>query len=571
MRNLLRFFFRSAESSRRGVLFRLLALLLLGAAPGASTTEARNRSRPPIIPAWAFGHWVWEDTAHTREAVEYLVNGYLAHGIPVGAVLFDSPWSEAYNDFSWNTAAYPRPQDLIDDLHARGIKVVTFYTGAINRESSDSPKQKCDSYDFVVAQNFAINGNRESKWWKGPCVHVDFTNPAAVAWWQTQVAPLHRMGINGAKIDSPYAQFGKTIDTSIGTLANREFGYHYLRNSFDYHVAQDPEFVCMTYAWSGMGLVGWPATSHVNWVGDFQGDWKGMKDQLREIYRSAQEGFSGLACEIGGFWRVPSTKEQFIRYTQMSCFMPIMINGGQFGALEHHLPWRHDNETIAVYREFVLLHHDLAPYLFSAAVDVHQTGGTLVRNSSIEAESHQLGPWLFVKPITSEEHTVRVQLPDEGTWIDLWTGARHAAGATVERDYPFNQCPVFVRAGAILPVGNQSRVFRIPAGAAPAVTFALYPAGATDYVWHQPTGTGTAFRDIRVGLDTASGLLRVRASTENVFRFLVHTPQPPTAVHHADAWAYDEAQHVLHIEKRGREFELKIEGLSVTGAVGAAP
>lgn len=418
-----------------------------------------NRLRPPIIPAWAFGHWIWEDTAHTRDAVEYLVSGYRAHGIPVGAVLFDSPWATTYNDFTWNPEGYPRAQDMIDDLHAKGIKVVTFYTGALNRESNDTKKQKCDSYDFVVARNFAINGNRESKWWKGPAIHVDFTNPAAAAWWETQTGALHSMRVDGAKIDAAHARFGANVETSIGAMSNREFGYYYFKHEFDYHTSRNPEFVAMTYAWSGIGLVGWPATSHVNWVGDFRGDWQGMKDQLKAIYQSAHDGFSGLACEIGGYWQVPSTKEQFLRYTQMSCFLPIMINGGEFGALNHHLPWRHDDETIALYRDFVLLHCDLAPYLFSAAVDVHREGGTLVRDSSIESETHRLGPWIFVKAITSDVPTVRTTLPAGTDWYDFWSDDLVAGGTTMERPYPRNQYPVFIRAGAILPVCGRSKFF----------------------------------------------------------------------------------------------------------------
>jgi putative intracellular protease/amidase len=543
-----------------------------GVTPSAALRDAEpDRNRPPIIPAWAFGHWVWEDVVHTRDAVEYLVGGYRAYGIPVGAVIFDSPWCTTYNDFIWNPEGYPRAQDMIDDLHARGIKVVVFYTGAINRESNDTRKQKCDSYDYVVAHNFTINGNRESKWWKGPAVHLDFTKPEAVAWWQTQVAALHTMGVDGAKIDAAHAKFGATVETSRGPMPNREFGYHYFKQAFDYHTARNPEFVAMTYAWSGFGLVGWPATSHVNWVGDFRGDWQGMKDQLKAIYQSAQAGFSGLACEIGGYWRPPSTKEQFLRYAQMSCFMPIMVNGGQFGSLGHHLPWRHDDETVALYRDLVLLHYDLAPYLFSSGVDAHRDGGSIVRDSSTDTESHRLGPWLFVKAITSADATVRVTLPAGGDWFDFWTDARHAAGSVVERVYPRDQYPVFVSAGAILPVAGRSRFFGGTNAALPAATtFVIYPGGVSSYVFHQPTGAGTAYRDVRIAVDAAAGTIRVQADAEDTFRLLVKTTRAPAGVRDADAWSYDSANRFLRIEKRGRNLEVRINGLASAGSEPAA-
>ena len=51
--------------------------------------------RPPITPAWALGHIVWEDSLNTTAGAEQLVNGYLQRNIPVDAVIIDSPWSSA--------------------------------------------------------------------------------------------------------------------------------------------------------------------------------------------------------------------------------------------------------------------------------------------------------------------------------------------------------------------------------------------------------------------------------------------------------------------------------------------
>lgn len=44
-------------------------------------------------------------------------------------------------------------------------------------------------------------------------------------------------------------------------------------------------------------------------------------------------------------------------------------------------------------------------------------------------------------------------LPAGCDWFDFWTGARHAGGRSVERDYTLDEFPLFVRAGAIVPLG----------------------------------------------------------------------------------------------------------------------
>jgi alpha-D-xyloside xylohydrolase len=44
-------------------------------------------------------------------------------------------------------------------------------------------------------------------------------------------------------------------------------------------------------------------------------------------------------------------------------------------------------------------------------------------------------------------------LPATCDWYDFWTGERHAGGGTVTRSYRIDEFPLFVRAGAILPMG----------------------------------------------------------------------------------------------------------------------
>jgi alpha-D-xyloside xylohydrolase len=49
--------------------------------------------------------------------------------------------------------------------------------------------------------------------------------------------------------------------------------------------------------------------------------------------------------------------------------------------------------------------------------------------------------------------TMRTYLPQGAGWYDFWTNQRHAGGQTVARDTPLDTVPLYVRAGAILPLG----------------------------------------------------------------------------------------------------------------------
>lgn len=517
-------------------------------------------SAPPIIPYWAFGHWVWEDERNTEEAVMELTDSYLKHNIPVGAVIIDSPWMTQYNSFEWDTTRYPNSPGMIEQLHKRGTRVLAFYTGCLNSSSYSGSKEKCKTYDFAVENNFCVNENRESSWFKGPGVHVDMANPAAKQWWDPQTGALHQMHLDGAKIDFGFAWFGDSVQTSLGKLSRREFGFQYYGDAFDYHVSQNPDFVAMTYAWSGLGLMGFPSKSHVNWVGDFRGDWQGINDQLKNIYRSANYGFSGIACEIGGYWEAPSNKEQFIRYTQLSSLCPIMINGGAFGAFGHHLPWNHDTETVDIYRRYVALHNELSPYLFSSAVDAHLNHSTIIKDADVRRQSHLLGNQLYVRVISDSSFVAGVKFPEQGSWIDFWDGDEKYPGGTILiKQYDLSDYPMFIKSGAILPLNVKNDLLHhgdtLSSG---KTTFLVYPDGKTDYTFHKPQGDGIGYDDVTLTMDEKSGKLSVDSKTQMDAIFLIRCSSAPHWVEGADRYSYDAEKKRLKIERSGSSFEIEI-------------
>jgi alpha-glucosidase len=61
-----------------------------------------------------------------------------------------------------------------------------------------------------------------------------------------------------------------------------------------------------------------------------------------------------------------------------------------------------------------------------------------------------------VAPVESNRHLEKVYLP-EGNWYDLYTGQVYSGNQIVIVETPIEKIPLFVRAGAIIPI--QSQVF----------------------------------------------------------------------------------------------------------------
>ena len=443
--------------------------------------QAQNNS--PIVPAWALGHIVWEDSINTEQGAQRLCSEYVSRQIPVDGIIIDSPWSEAYNDFNWDRQRYPHAEQMIDNFNKQGVKVILWQTGCVNTKCKDTPLQKAANYEEAYNLRFGVNNNTPSKWWKGEGLHIDFTNAEAREWWYKQLDKVFNDGVYGFKVDQGEIYFGDTVSTSLGKMSNREFRGYYYDAMSDYVRRRKAEGITIGRPYSHQGgYHSTPGKMLVGWCGDFGGDWDGLKLQIDNIYRSAQAGYGAVGCEVAGFMGAKAAREEFVRYAQFGSMTATMINGGENGAFSAHLPWFHGEDVANIYRSCVTLHNQLRPYLFSVLVDAHLHGGGLIRNSSLEEESHQLGDDLFTKAITVPGGAAIFKLPDGGEWVDYFSGDTYSGGTQVIGIWPLDRVPLFIRKGSIIPTEVNGKI-----------VFMVYPREETRRTFYLPSGEGTDY------------------------------------------------------------------------------
>jgi len=83
-------------------------------------------------------------------------------------------------------------------------------------------------------------------------------------------------------------------------------------------------------------------------------------------------------------------------------------------------------------------------------IDFFQAGGGRVLRLAWRTPG-QLRALLEAQPKLDQRQSTL--LPAGSDWFDFWTGQRHAGGSSAVRDYALDQFPLFVRAGAIVPLG----------------------------------------------------------------------------------------------------------------------
>lgn len=406
-------------------------------------------------PEWAFHHWVWENES-TQESAIALVDDYLAHDIPVGAIIIDSPWETSYNSFVFEPSQYPDPEAMVDYFHSKGVRVFLWMVSAIN---VDSPlyTQAADSGYFTQVD--AASGPGVIDWWKGDGSLIDFFNPEAVQWWHQQMDHAIALQIDGWKCDGidPHI-FKAPYSPALGRYVDRnEYGFAYYRDSFAYlreRLGDDRIITARPVDNLGTGTDSdlWVyAPREINWagwVGDQDGSFEGIRDALDNMYWSSERGYVAHGSDIGGFRSdmqaypgLGRPKDAFIRWAQLGAFSPVMENGGG----GEHRPWMFDQETTDIYRTFVQIHYALIPYLMRHGATAFENQGSLTTYVSRSDYSYLLGPDVFVAPML-EAGTSRTLTFPEGRWIYLFDPSQIYEGSThTTLEIPMAEFPAFVR------------------------------------------------------------------------------------------------------------------------------
>jgi alpha-glucosidase (family GH31 glycosyl hydrolase) len=126
---------------------------------------------------------------------------------------------------------------------------------------------------------------------------------------------------------------------------------------------------------------------------------------------------------------------------------------------------RFTESEIEINRKYLMLNRQLAPYIYSYARQSFDSGAPIIRplvynfpNDTYTFDSktqyqYMSGEWLMAAPVYDRTATSRdnIYLP-EGRWTDYWTGKDYFGPANISVSAPLDTMPIFVRAGAIVPM-----------------------------------------------------------------------------------------------------------------------
>ncbi|MGH2900381.1 MAG: alpha-xylosidase, partial [Solirubrobacteraceae bacterium] len=321
--------------------------------------------------------------------------------------------------------------------------------------------QQSALFDEGVAHGYFLRKPDGDVWqtdlWQAGMAIVDFTNPAARAWFAGKLAALLAMGVSCFKCD-----FGERIPTEVvyfdGSDPERMHNYYtqlYNETVFGLLVEQRGAGDAVVFARSATaGGQRFP----VHWGGDSTTTFESMAETLRGGLSLAMCGFGFWSHDIGGF-EGPADAAVFKRWVP---FGLLSSHSRLHGHRSYRVPWLYDDEAVEVLRAFLALKHRLMPYLFGAAVAAHRDGIPMMRPMALAfpddpacatlERQYMLGGDLLVAPVFCADGDVAYYVPD-GRWTDLLRGRTIDGPRWIRERHGFDTVPLLVRPGAILALG----------------------------------------------------------------------------------------------------------------------
>jgi Glycosyl hydrolases family 31/Ricin-type beta-trefoil lectin domain/Domain of unknown function (DUF5110) len=523
----------------------------------------------PMLPEATFGNWF--SHYHGYSADDYkntLLPAFAANGVTLDDLSVDTNWKSpsSWNGLEWNNGLFPDPQGFLNWTKTQDLNV------GLNIHASVSNNDALYGQAQDVAGNTLQDNGSQAVWDWGDVAQAesyfdvqDPTQNAADFTWLDWCCDNSTVSTPGVAPDSWINYLTARQKTNLG-----ERGYVLSRIGASYQTSTAGAYASGPWA---------EHRSAIGFTGDTSGTWNTLASQAQLTQAEGSVGFSYVSDDIGSFLgsggqNLPD--DLYLRWLQLGTFQPIMREHSDVSQNER-LPWAYDSATKATGDQFLQLRSQLVPYLYTLSSQVTATGLPMAKSLYLDypdqADAYTnpgeylLGSNMLVAPVTTPGSAVaaKVWFPP-GTWQDYFTGASFTGPGTQTIDMPTSRMPVFVKAGAIVPL-QPADSHANKAGTAP-LTLQVHAGGNGSFSLYNDAGEGLGYQSGQstttpIGYtENASGSTVTIGATSGSYPGapgsrtygvdLVDLSQPTSVQVNgqtlpASGWTYDSGTHTLHV------------------------
>ena len=457
---------------------------------------ARITGLPEMPPRWAFGYLQSHRTLAGPEEIAGVARTMREKRLPCDALIYlgtefaPSGWNTRNGEFTWHPGNFPEPRKQLAALHDEHFKVVVHVviegkhlTGGVDDPCTAPPLPSGRTADDKWPPDRQV-----SCYWP---YHRSVMEDGVDGWWPDQ----------GDGFDGP-----------------SELNRHrmYWEGTQKYRPNERP-FALHRNASAGVQRFG-----GLLWSGDVQSRWETLATHVPVAINTGLSGLPYWGTDIGGF--IPTTEltgELYVRWFQFGAFCPVFRSHGRNWHLR--LPWgwnggdggppetrgftvdpaeMHNEQVEPICRKYLELRYRLMPYLYTAVRDSHDAGLPIMRAlwlhhagdpaATARGDQYLWGRDLLVAPVVEKGATNRRLYLPRAKWFDFWNEQMVDGGRDIDRPVDLATMPLYVRAGAVLPMDPVRQYSAEPVDE--PTTLVVYPGADGESTWYDDDGASFDFR-----------------------------------------------------------------------------
>jgi alpha-glucosidase (family GH31 glycosyl hydrolase) len=417
----------------------------------------------PLPPRYAFGYWWSRYWRYSDNELRKLVADFEKFNLPLDVLVIDMDWHitdslylsrdefdqrRNWTGWTWDKGVFPDPAGFLKwagNHHLKTTLNLHPASGIASFEEQYSDFAKRMNFDATTGKNIPYEGSNK-KFMQNLFDGV--------------LHPMEKQGVDFWWLDWqqwPYDKKLKKLDN-----------VWWLNYTFFTDMERNAGTRPMLYhRWGGLG-------NHRYQIG-FSGDaiitWKSLEYQPYFTNAASNVLYGYWSHDIGGHMFGAGGEheldpELYTRWMQYGALSPIFRTHSAKSALLNKEVWNFRGDYFEALTNAIRLRYTLAPYIYTMARKTYDTGISLCRPMyydyprSKEAyeftRQYQFGDDLLVAPIGAPMvnglSAVKAWLPAGNDWYEWHTGTLLKGGQVAERHFAIDEYPLYVKAGAIIPM-----------------------------------------------------------------------------------------------------------------------
>lgn len=410
-----------------------------------------------LLPKWAYGlTYIAQIHQNQFEIMNDMLKFREKH-IPCDNVSLEPGWMTKFYDYSFDKQWDLKKFHIEEWMHSRDCQ--TSFPQALRRFGFHMTLWMCMEYDLCDEEERQVTGKSKL--------------PA----WYDHVKKFIDDGADGLKID-PADMLMRIEPNKLYTNGKSELEMHnisqvlvmkQMHNGFAKQMNMRP-FIHYSGGYSGQQ----------RWGAATTGDNGGLEGSMIWLENLAMSGFMNSTVDMDIFCK------EAIHFAMLA---PWAHHNAWSGIRQ---PWIAGAQNEKVYTDYARIRYSIIPYMYSAAIECHETGVPMLRPMALEFQNDEkclelCRQYMIGDSILISAFTDTVYLP-EGRWIDYWTGAEYEGRQTIDGYEPpaDRGGAFFIRKGAIIPKWRDRDY--VGQYTDEEIELHFYPYGESEYIFREDDG-----------------------------------------------------------------------------------